>query len=136
MKKLLTSFVVVGVFSSIGYGITREDLEKDPILKGKMLAKRCAWCHDINRDLLAPSFNTIIERYKSLPENQFKNMVIKAIKDGSKGKWTKWMSKHIRTKLGKPEDMYMPSQKPYYNEKEMKLIAEWLFSLKEEKNEK
>lgn len=130
MKKLLMVFVVAGVFSNISYGISGEELEKNPLLKGKMLAKRCAWCHDIKRDLLAPSFNAIIERYKNLPDNQFKNIVVKAIKDGSKGKWTNWMKKHIRTKLGKPEDMYMPSQKPYYNEKEIKLIANWFLSLR------
>ncbi len=130
MKKFLLGFMIIGVFSNLSYGITGKDIEKNPTLKGKMLAKRCAWCHDLDRNLLAPSFKVILKRYKELPDEKFKTIVIKAIKNGSKGKWTKWMKENIRTKLGKPEDMYMPSQKPYYNEKEIELIANWFLSLR------
>ncbi len=110
--------------------------EKADITKGKHLAKRCAWCHDTKRTLLAPSFYTILERYRDIPENQLKELIIKAVKDGSKGKWTKWMEKNIKTKLGKVEDMYMPSQRPYFTDREIKLIADWILSLRKELKEK
>ncbi len=107
---------------------------EESIKKGKMLAKRCAWCHDINRPLLAPPFRVILNRYKNISDADLKNRIVDVIKNGSKGRWKKWMVKHIKIKMGKVDDVYMPSQKPYFTDKEMKLIAEWLVSLRKEKS--
>ena len=132
MKKILTAAVLaIVVTTSVSNALTREDIEKDPILKGKMLAKRCAWCHDINRIVIAPPFKTILERYKNVPENTLKKQFAEVIKNGSKGRWIDWMKEHIKAKkLGSVEAMYMPPQRPYYNDKEIELIVNWLLSLR------
>ena len=132
MKKILTAAVLAIVATtSVSNALTREEIEKDPILKGKMLAKRCAWCHDINRIVIAPPFKTILERYKDVPENTLKKQFAEVIKNGSKGRWTDWMKDHIKAKkLGSVEAMYMPPQRPYYNDKEIELIVNWLLSLR------
>jgi cytochrome c len=43
----------------------------------------CANCHDIEKDKIAPSFKMIANRY----EEKDREMLIKSIKEGSKGKW-------------------------------------------------
>ena len=131
MKKTVIGLAILGIaISSFGKGIAREDLEKDPISKGKMLAKRCSWCHDINRTLIAPPFKVILEKYKNIPEDTLKKQFFNAIKDGSKGKWNNWLKKHARVKFKNVENMYMPPQKPYFTDEEIKLIVNWLLSLK------
>ncbi len=132
MKKILTAVVLaIAATISVSNALTREEIEKDPILKGKMLAKRCSWCHDINRTLIAPSFKEILKRYKDVPEETLKKQFADAIKNGSKGKWTNWMKEHIKArKIGSIEAMYMPPQRPYYNDKEIELIVKWLLSLR------
>ncbi len=111
-------------------GVTREEIEKNPILKGKMLAKRCSWCHDINKTIVAPPFKVILKRYKDIPEETLKKQFFDAIKNGSKGKWHDWLEGHVQTRLGKGDVMYMPPQKPYYTDEEIKLIVNWLLTLK------
>ena len=132
MKKLFTAVIISSIaFVSASNAITRGEIEENPLLMGKMLAKRCAWCHDINRIVIAPPFKTILERYKNVPDDTLKKQFAEVIKNGSKGKWTKWMKEHIKAKkLGNVEAMYMPPQKPYYNDKEIELIVNWLLSLR------
>ncbi|WP_457626492.1 c-type cytochrome [Persephonella sp.] len=131
MKKILTGIIaVVFVTCATSNALTREEIEKNPILKGKFLAKRCSWCHDINRPLIAPPFKTILERYKDIPESTLKKQFFNVIKNGSKGKWTEWLKKNVKTKMGQPDAMYMPPQKPYYSDEEIKLIVNWLMSLR------
>ncbi|SNZ08647.1 Cytochrome c551/c552 [Persephonella hydrogeniphila] len=131
MKKLI--IILLGItfsFNTYAGGISLEDVNKDPILKGKFLAKHCSWCHDINKKLVAPPFKVILERYKNVPEETLKKQFFEAIKNGSRGKWADWMKKNLKIKMGKLDEMYMPPQKPYYNDEEIKLIVNWLLSLK------
>ena len=106
----------------------------NPLKKGKELAKHCAWCHDVKRNLIAPSFMVILDKYKNVPDKELKEIFFNSIKNGSKGKWNKWIEENIQTKLGKPENMYMPAQKPYFNDEEIKLIVDWLLSLRKKEN--
>ncbi len=70
-------------------------------------------------------------RDKNVPDDTLKKQFAEVIKNGSKGKWTKWMKEHIKAKkLGSVEAMYMPPQRPYYNDKEIELIVNWLLSLR------
>ncbi|WP_456403031.1 c-type cytochrome [Persephonella sp.] len=89
------------------------------IKTGKQLARSCTWCHDTKRELLAPSFRDIALRYKELPEGEAKEILFNSIKDGSKGKWEKWEKKGV----------YMPPQKPYFSDEQIKQIVEWILSL-------
>ncbi len=123
MKKMLTVAVLLTTFT---YCYPNEN----QILLGKKLAKRCSWCHDIKRTLIAPPFNVILERYKNTPNSTLKKQFFDVIKNGSKGKWTEWMKKNVKVKLEGVENMYMPPQKPYYSDDEIKLIVNWLLSLK------
>jgi len=43
----------------------------------------CSNCHDMEKDKVAPSFKMISDRY----EKKDREMLIKSIKEGSKGKW-------------------------------------------------
>ncbi len=129
MKKAVISLLLLVVMIN-SYGITREDAEKNPILKGKLLAKRCAWCHDVNRTLIAPPFKVILKKYSNVSEETLKKRFFNVIKNGSKGKWTEWIKKNVKVKMGEVDQMYMPPQKPYYNDEEINLIVNWLLSLK------
>jgi len=131
MKKV--TLLITGMLLSTSVmagGITVDDIKKDPILKGKALAKHCAWCHDINKKLVAPPFKTIMERYKDIPEDQLRKQFFNAIKNGSKGKWSDWMKKNLKVKMGRLDQMYMPPQKPYLNDQEINLVIDWLMTLK------
>ncbi|WP_456464246.1 c-type cytochrome [Persephonella sp.] len=131
MKKFIIS-ILTGIlaFTLSSFALTREEIEKNPILKGKMLAKRCSWCHDIKKTIVAPPFKVILERYRDVPEETLKKQFFEAIKNGSKGKWHNWLKNHVQTKLGRGDVMYMPPQKPYYTDEEIKLIINWLLTLK------
>jgi len=132
MNKVIFIMMLGAVLSLNAFadGITVEDTKKDPILRGKFLAKHCAWCHDINKKLVAPPFKVILERYKDVPEETLKKQFFDSIKNGSKGKWSDWMKKNLKIKMGKLSEMYMPPQKPYYSDEEIKLIVNWLMSLR------
>ncbi|MDQ7056227.1 MAG: ABC transporter permease subunit [Persephonella sp.] len=129
MKKRIFVITMAISFSASG-GITQEEIDSNPILKGKMLAKKCSWCHDINKNLVAPPFKVILERYKSVPENTLRKQFFEVIKNGSKGRWKEWMKENLKIKMGRLDSMYMPPQKEYYNDEEINLILDWLFSLK------
>ena len=131
MRRFLIGLAILSVsVCSFGEPIDKGDIEKNPILKGKILAKRCAWCHDINRTLVAPPFKVILYRYKDIPDDTLKKQFFISIKDGSKGKWNKWLKENASVKLQNVENMYMPPQKPYYTDDDIKLIVDWLLSLR------
>ncbi len=130
MKKTIYSILAGSLLFSFSYA---KENSIDPITKGKRLARHCAWCHDVKRNIIAPSFMVILERYKDVPDEELRKIFFKSIKEGSKGKWNKWIEENIQTKMGKPEDMYMPAQKPYFNDKEINLIVDWLLSLRKKK---
>ena len=131
MKRFIFA-VLTGVmaFTFSSDALTKGEIEKNPILKGKMLAKRCSWCHDVNKTIVAPPFKVILDRYKDLPDKTLKKQFFESIKNGSKGKWHKWLKDHVQTKLGRGDVMYMPPQKPYYTDEEIKLIINWLLTLR------
>ncbi|NPA12705.1 MAG: cytochrome c [Aquificae bacterium] len=134
MRKVILPLLVSCVVAYAG-GISIEDTKKDPILRGKFLAKHCAWCHDIEKNLLAPPFKVIMERYKNVPDEVLKEQLFNSIKNGSEGKWAKWMKENLRFKMGKPQrNLYMPAQKPFYTDEEIRLIIDWLLTLKKQKN--
>ncbi|WP_457639378.1 c-type cytochrome [Persephonella sp.] len=131
MKKAAAMLITAVLISTTyGGGITREDAKKDPILEGKFLAKHCAWCHDINKKLIAPPFKVIMERYKDVPDDTLRKQLFQSIKYGSRGKWADWIKENIKVKMGKADSMYMPAQKPYYTDEEINKIINWLLTLK------
>ncbi len=129
MKKAVLILSMIISFNAFG-GITQEEIDENPILKGKMLAKKCSWCHDINKNLVAPPFRVILERYKDIPEDNLRKQFFLVIKNGSKGKWKEWMKENLKVKMGRLDSMYMPPQKEYYNDEEINLILDWLLSLR------
>ncbi|NPA16349.1 c-type cytochrome [Persephonella sp.] len=131
MKKIIAGMMLSAVISGVyAGGITGEDLKKDPILEGKLIAKHCAWCHDVKKKLIAPPFKVIMERYKDVPEDTLRKQLFQSIKYGSKGKWAQWMKENLKVKMGKLDTMYMPAQKPYYTDEEIRKIINWLLTLK------
>ncbi|WP_457642595.1 c-type cytochrome [Persephonella sp.] len=110
--------VVVGLVSVFIGSVVHANETTDPVVTGKRLAKHCAWCHDTNREILAPSFKEIMKRYSEVPDAR--KILFKSIKEGSKGKWKKWSEKGL----------YMPPQKPYFSDDEINMIIDWLMTLK------
>ncbi|ACO03952.1 MAG TPA: hypothetical protein DEP48_00340 [Persephonella sp.] len=109
----------VAIFTFIMSGfLISASAEIDVLKTGKQLARPCTWCHDTKRELIAPSFKEIADRYRDIPDAR--KILFNSIKEGSKGRWKKWFEK----------GMYMPPQKPYYSDKQIDMIVEWILSLK------
>jgi cytochrome c len=76
--------------------------------------QRCENCHDIHKDkVVAPSFEMIASRYSK----KDREMLIKSIKEGTKGKW-------------KGKKLPMPPFKKMSN-KDVDGMVDWILSLKE-----
>ena len=75
--------------------------------------QRCNNCHDIEKDKVAPSFKMIASRYSQ----KDKEILIKSIKDGTKGKWE-----------GKTLPMLAYGEK--INDKDIEGMVDWILSLK------
>lgn len=74
--------------------------------------QRCENCHDIHKDKVAPSFDMIATRYNK--EN--KKLLIKSIKEGTKGKW-------------EGKKLPMPPFKQM-SDKDIEGLVDWILSLK------
>jgi cytochrome c len=73
--------------------------------------QRCQNCHDIDKDKVAPSFKMIASRYTQ----KDKVLLIRSIKEGTKGKW-------------EGKKLPMPSFK-HMKDKDIQGMAEWILSL-------
>ncbi len=74
--------------------------------------QRCFNCHDLHKDKVAPSFEMIASRYN----NEDKALLIKSIKEGSRGKW-------------EGKKLPMPAFKKM-TDSDAEGMAEWILSLK------
>lgn len=72
----------------------------------------CVNCHDIEKDKVAPSFKMIAHRY----EKKDRDILIKSIKEGSKGKWE-----------GKKLPMVAFKK---MNDKDVEGVVDWILSLR------
>jgi len=61
----------------------KQRLSSMPLHERVLEQQRCENCHDINKDKVAPSFKMIANRY----DKKDRDILIKSIKEGSKGKW-------------------------------------------------
>ncbi len=52
----------------------------------------CVECHVANVSTVGPSWNAISERYKDVPLEDAKAVLIASMKYGSRGKWPSWKS--------------------------------------------
>jgi len=77
--------------------------------------QRCQNCHDINRDKIAPSFKMIASRYGQSD----RALLIRSIKEGTKGKWE-------GKKLPMPPFKHM-------KDKDIEGMVDWILSLDEKK---
>lgn len=73
--------------------------------------QRCTNCHDIQKDKVAPSFEMIASKYST----KDKEMLIKSIKNGTKGKW-------------KGKKLPMPPFKKM-SDKDIEGMVDWILSL-------
>jgi cytochrome c len=87
-------------------------LARMPLHERVFEQQRCINCHDIDKDKVAPSFEHIAQRYSSKDKAQ----LIKSIKNGSKGRWTKFK-------------LIMP---PFKNmsDKDISGMADWILTLR------
>jgi len=74
--------------------------------------QRCNNCHDIEKDKIAPSFKMIANRYNI----KDREMLLKSIKEGTKGKW-------------KNKKLPMPPFKNMSDE-DIKVMVDWILKLK------
>jgi len=101
---------------------TQEELNKAQAIqnrlnampKGQKLAlqKGCMACHKPNKSIIGPAFSEVAKRYKKTPE-----LIVKSIKEGSKGKWNI------------VKNTIMPPFKAKLSDDETRELQKWILSL-------
>lgn len=90
-------------------------LKSMPLHERVIEQQRCSHCHDVEKDKVAPSFKMIANRY----DIKDRAMLLKSIKEGTKGKWE-------NKKLPMPPFKKM-------SDKDIEGMVDWILELKKEK---